>query len=91
MLPPDLRHALRMVRQRPTLSAVAIVSLAIGIGACTLMLSVVWTVLLKPLPYGDPDRLVMSWGWYPNANLGNNLSATAKHPDSFNTFVLDYL
>src|SRR5206468_630909 len=34
------------------------------------MMSVVSTVLLKPLPYGDADRLVMSWGWYPNANLG---------------------
>jgi hypothetical protein len=37
-------------------------TLAIGIGACTLMMSVVSTVLLELLPYGDPDRLVMSWG-----------------------------
>jgi hypothetical protein len=51
-------------------SVASILTLAIGIGACALMMSVISTVLLKPLPYRDPDRLVMSWGWYPNANLG---------------------
>jgi hypothetical protein len=66
----DLRHAARQLRRAPLVSVAGILTLAIGIGACTLMMSVVSTVLLKPLPYRDPDRLVMSWGWYPNANLG---------------------
>src|SRR5262245_55252172 len=65
-----IRHAARQLRRAPLVSIASILTLAIGIGACTLMMSVVSTVLLKPLPYGDPDRLVMSWGWYPNANLG---------------------
>src|ERR1051325_2496184 len=64
------RHAARQLWRAPLASVAGILTLAIGIGACTLMMSVVSTVLLKPLPYGDPDRLVMSWGWYPNANLG---------------------
>jgi predicted permease len=65
-----IRHAARQLRRAPLVSLASIVTLAIGIGACTLMMSVVSTVLLKPLPYRDPDHLVMSWGWYPNANLG---------------------
>ncbi len=65
-----IRHAARQLWRAPLVSVASILTLAIGIGACTLMMSVVSTVLLKPLPYGNPDRLVMSWGWYPNANLG---------------------
>src|SRR5919198_3764244 len=64
------RHAARQLWRAPLVSVASILTLAIGIGACALMMSVVSTVLLKPLPYRDPDRLVMSWGWYPNANLG---------------------
>src|SRR5581483_2058592 len=65
-----VRQAARQLRRTPLVSIASILTLAIGIGASTLMMSVVSTVLLKPLPYGDPDRIVMSWGWYPNANLG---------------------
>jgi len=65
-----IRHAARQLWRAPLVSVAGILTLAIGIGACALMMSVISTVLLKPLPYGDPDRLVMSWGWYPNANLG---------------------
>jgi putative ABC transport system permease protein len=65
-----IRHAARQLWRAPLVSAAGILTLAIGIGACALMMSVISTVLLKPLPYGDPDRLFMSWGWYPNANLG---------------------
>jgi len=65
-----LRHAARQLRRAPLFSVTSILTLAIGIGACALMMSLVSTVLLKPLPYGDPDRIFMSWGWYPNANLG---------------------
>src|ERR1043165_7770525 len=66
----DLGHAARQLRRAPLVSVASILTLAIGIGACALMMSVISTVLLKPLPYGDPDRVVMSWGFYPNANLG---------------------
>jgi hypothetical protein len=47
-----IRHAARQLWRAPLVSLANILTLAIGIGACTLMLSVVSTVLLKPLPYG---------------------------------------
>jgi len=65
-----IRQAARQLRRAPLVTVAGALTLAIGIGACALMMSVISTVLLKPLPYGDPDRLVMSWGWYPHANLG---------------------
>jgi len=69
-IPRIIRHAVRQLWRAPLVSVAGILTLTIGIGASALMMSVISTVLLKPLPYGDPDRLVMSWGWYPNANLG---------------------
>jgi Restriction endonuclease/MacB-like periplasmic core domain len=65
-----LRHAARRLRHAPLFAVMSVLTLAIGIGASALMLSVVSTILLQPLPYGDPDRIEMLWGSYPDANLG---------------------
>jgi predicted permease len=54
----DLRYALRILRQNPGLAAVALITLALGTGATTVMLTMINGVLLKPFPYRDPAKLV---------------------------------
>jgi predicted permease len=63
-------HALRRLRRAPLFSLTAMTTLALGIGACSLMFSILSTVLLKPLAFQDPSRVVMIWGDVPQANLG---------------------
>ena len=54
----DVRHAARSLSKQPAFAAAAVVTLALGIGATTALFSVVYGVLLKPLPFPDPERLV---------------------------------
>ena len=59
----DVRYGLRQVRRNPAFSAIAIATLALGIGGITAMFSAFDAVLIRPLPYADADRLVMIWDW----------------------------
>src|ERR1700730_18585385 len=77
----DIRYGIRSLLKRPGFTMVALIALALGIGANTAIFSLVNAVLLRPLPFGEPDRLVWMWG-----NIRNGGSRASVSPLDF----LDY-
>jgi len=69
----DLRYGARALLKTPGFSFIAIMTLALGIGANTAIFSVINGVLLKPLPYQEPERLVMLWESCPNKGMNQEM------------------
>ena len=77
----DLRYAVRMLRKNFALTAVIVLSLAIGIGANTAIFSVVNALLLKPLPYPEPDRLAILWLRSPGIGIPQDWPSPGQYMD----------
>src|SRR5215510_9334286 len=80
-LTQDIRYALRSFGKNPGFAAAAILSVAIGIGANTSIFSVANALLFRPLPYENPDRLVILWNRSPGLNITEDWFSTAQYFD----------
>ena len=95
----DLKHSLQMFRQSPSFTLAAIAALALGIGANTAIFSVVNAVLLKPIPFPEPDRLVMFMNHSPQGDFAAASPAkfwhwrsqsTIQDSSAFRNTILNY-
>jgi putative ABC transport system permease protein len=77
----DIRHGIRLHLRTPGVTATALIALALAIGANTAMFSIVDAVLLRPLPFDDPDRLVMVWEDSSKIGFPRNTPAPANWND----------
>jgi predicted permease len=77
----DIRYGFRGLTKSPGFAAVALLSLAIGISANTAIFSIVNTLLLRPLPYTDPSRLVILWNRSPGLGITEDWFSTAQYFD----------
>ncbi|MGH7539489.1 MAG: hypothetical protein ACRELC_00655 [Gemmatimonadota bacterium] len=81
----DLRHSLRAFAKRPGFTAVAVLTLALGVGATTAIFSVVRNVLVQALPYDAPDRIVQVWNPFsdePGVSRGRSAMSSLDYADA---------
>ena len=98
-LKQDLRHGARMLWKKPGFTALAVIMLALGIGANTAIFSVVNATLLRPLPFPQPDRLALFWGIKPRTNMPqlplslpnfNDVRAQCQSCESLSAWTIGY-
>src|SRR5829696_6327689 len=77
----DLRHSARTLLRNPSFTAVAVGTLILAIGANSAIFSVLYAVVLRPLPYPDPDRLVMVWNWFSGESMDEVRISAAEYLD----------
>ena len=77
----DLKFSARSLLKRPALTIIAVVTLAIGIGANSAIFSTINALLLKPLPFPDPERIVALWDKVPSRGVERNEVAVANYLD----------
>src|SRR5271156_3361053 len=74
----NARYSIRLLRKNPGFTLIAAITLALGIGANTAIFSVIYAVLLAPMPYPNPDQLVIAWS---RVQGSNNVVAAADYLD----------
>lgn len=90
----DLKHALRALRRRVSVTFLAVLVLGLGLGAALVVVSVVEVVLLRPLPFEEPERLVAVWeknptkGWYENVVAPANFFDWRASTESFEDMAI---
>src|ERR1044072_4945947 len=77
----DFRYSIRTLNKRPGFTIVAVIALALGIGANTAIFSVVNAVLFRSLPYDEPDRLVWLWEFNKGSNVERERSSLPNFVD----------
>src|SRR5258708_35345178 len=75
----DLKHTLRRLARTPVFTLATLLTLALGIGANTAIFSVIHSVLLKPLPFPEPDRLIGVWQTAPGVNIKDLTACIADY------------
>src|SRR5947209_18726814 len=81
MLLRDIRYGVRMLLKSPAFTAIAVLALALGIGANTALFSVVSALLLHPFGFGDVNRLVAVWETIPSQGVPHNEASVPNYLD----------